>query len=192
MHIINKQMIALVMGLLNADIPENYYYHNYAHTQNVIDNAILIAKAENCNPSELKLITTAALWHDTGYIKVYNGHEKASCELVKKYLPSFQYSAKEIFQIEGMIMATKIPQSPKNKLEQILADADLAYLGQENAAVLANKLFRELHEINPELTKEMWNITEIDFLQNHQYFTNYCKIHTQPGKSSYLNTLITQ
>ena len=36
---------------------------------------------------------------------------------------------KDIEIICGIIMATKIPQRPKNYLEEIICDADLNYLG---------------------------------------------------------------
>lgn len=55
-----------------------------------------------------------------------------------------------------MIMATKIPQSPKNKLEEIIADADLEYLGTDEAAKKADDFFKELHHLHPSLTKEEW------------------------------------
>ena len=190
MHIINRQMVALVTGLLSTDIPETYYYHNFAHTQNVMRYVEVIGHAENCSTTEIRLLLTAALWHDTGYINIYKGHEAESCILAEKHLPVFGYPTAEIKKIIGMIMATKTPQSPKNRLEQIIADADLAYLGSDDVTLLANNLYRELHELNPLLTKQMWNTTEINFLQNHQYFTLYCKLHTQPGKLRYLKRLL--
>jgi hypothetical protein len=89
-----------------------------------------------------------------------------------------------------MIMATKIPQSPQNKLEEILADADLEYLGTNKAAVQANNLFKELNALNSKLTKEAWNKTEIDFLTTHHYFSKYCKENKEHNKQSYLKSLI--
>ena len=49
--------------------------------------------------------------------------------MAKEELPKFGLSEKDIELICGMIMATKIPQNPKTKLEKIIADADLEYLG---------------------------------------------------------------
>ena len=89
-----------------------------------------------------------------------------------------------------MIMATKIPQSPKTKLEKILADADLEYLGTDKAAVLANHLFNELKALNPLLTEEAWNKTEIDFLTAHPFFTGYCKENKEQAKQAYLKSLV--
>lgn len=191
MHI-KQDMVDFVINLLNDKIPGTYYYHNIEHTLYVMHNVVEIGKAENCTDEEIELLKTAALWHDTGYISTYNGHEEESCVLVQQYLPGYGYDADDIIRICGMIMATKIPQSPKNKLEEIIADADLAYLGTAQAAVLANNLFKELDALNPLLTKASWNKMEISFLKNHHYFTAYCKQNRQQVKNDYLNLLIKQ
>ncbi len=187
---INHPMQKMALDILKNKIPATYFYHNVAHTLSVIANAEEIGKFENCTPQELELLYTAALWHDTGYATIYEGHEEESCKLVKKYLPAFGYSKAAIIKINGMIMATKIPQTPQNKLEAIIADADLAYLGEHQAPKLANNLFREVKALNPMLTKEDWKETEISFLKEHQFFTAYCKKHKQPGKLHYLNSLL--
>ena len=87
-------------------------------------------------------------------------------------------------------MATKIPQSPQNKLEEIIADADLEYLGTDNAESQAASLYRETRSLHPGLTEEAWNEIQISFLQKHHYFTSYCKAFTEPGRSAYLAKLI--
>ena len=43
-------------------------------------------------------------------------------------------------------MATKMPQAPQNKLQQIICDADLYYLGTDTYLSKSNKLYKELHE----------------------------------------------
>lgn len=189
MHI-KKEMVDFVIQLLKNKIPKTYYYHNVEHTLYVMNNVQVIGRAEKCTHREIMLLKTAALWHDTGYINIYKGHEEESCKLSRKYLPGYGYNEKEIEMICGMIMATKIPNNPKNNLEDIIVDADLAYLGTEMAAKYANNLFKELHMLNPQLTKENWNKTEIDFLQSHRYYTNYCLKHRLPNKIAYLDSLI--
>lgn len=186
---INEQMIDFVIDLLKSRIPGTYYYHNYKHSLYVMEKVLEIGHHEKCSEKELDLLATAALWHDTGYINVYKGHEEESCRLVQKYLPDFGYSESDIEKIFGMIMATKIPQSPKNKLEEIVADADLEYLGTDNAAEMANDLFKELNALNAMLSMEAWNKTEFDFLTNHHYFTGFCKENKQPKKEAYLSSL---
>ena len=189
MHI--KQLMEdFVINLLKSKIPPTYFYHNYEHTLYVLDKTVEIAQHENCTAKEMELLTAAAMWHDTGYINTYDGHEEESCNLAKQYLPGYGFSAEDIIPLCGMIMATRIPQSPQNKLEEIIADADLEYLGTESAGIKADLLFKELQHLNPSLTKADWNKTQISFLQNHHYFTGFCKENSEPVKAAYLSKLL--
>jgi uncharacterized protein len=175
---------------LRNNLPEKYYYHNPEHTLYVQEKALEIGRHEMCTEEELELLSAAALWHDTGYIRMYNHHEEQSCLLAKQNLPEYGYSATDIDLICGMIMATKMPQFPKTKLEEIVADADLEYLGTASFEVKSESLFYELQSINPLLTEVKWNQKQILFLQNHQYFTRFCKENREPVKQVYLNKLL--
>ena len=73
MHI-NKQMNDFVINLLKSGITATYRYHNYEHSLYVMQQAVEIGKQVNCSEKELELLSTAALWHDTGYLKIYTGH----------------------------------------------------------------------------------------------------------------------
>ncbi len=183
-------MQQFVIDMLKEKLPVNYYYHNYEHTLYVLKNAIEIGTQEKCTEYEIELLTVAALWHDTGYINTYKGHEEESCLLAKKHLPSYGYSDCDIAKINGMIMATKILQTPTNKLEEILADADLEYLGTTAAAEIADLLFKELQSLNPALTAEAYNTLQINFLNSHHYFTNYCKENKDPIRNAYHKKLM--
>ena len=189
MHI-NKQMNDFVINLLKSEIPATYYYHNYEHSLYVMQKAAEIGMHENCSDIELELLSVAALWHDTGYVNIYTGHEEESCTLARQYLPGYGYATEDVNTICGMIMATKIQQSPKNKLEEIIAYADLEYLSSAGAGIKADNLFKELRSINPLLTKEEWNRIQVSFLQQHHYFTRFCKENREPLKQIYLNRLL--
>lgn len=186
----NLLMKKFLLSLLESKLNKTYFFHNVCHTLYVMEKAFEIAQHENCTTAEIELVCTAALWHDVGFINIYDGHEEEGCKLVQKYLPEFGFFASSINLICGMIRATKIPQSPKNKLEQILADADLEYLGTANAASIANELFKELKFLDPLLSIAQWNQMQISFLQKHCYFTNYCKENKENTKQSYLKKLI--
>lgn len=186
----NRKMIDFVVDLLNSNLNKYYYYHNVEHTLYVMEKATEIAQQQNCSAAEIELVRAAALWHDTGFIHIHEGHEEEGCNLVQKYLPDFGYTDDSIKIICGMILATRIPQSPANKLEEILADADLEYLGTVNAASIANKLFKENKSFNPHLTAAQFNQIQIFFLHNHQYFTSFCKENKEHIKQAYLKKLI--
>jgi len=181
-----EHMKDFVISMLKNNLSEFLYYHNYEHTLYVLEKVLEIGRYEKCTEEELELITTAALWHDTGYIKTYNNHEEESCLMARHYLPEYGYSATDIENVCSMIMATKIPQLPKTKSEEILADADLEYMGTATFEIKADSLFREMKFINPALTLEKWNEVQISFLQKHHYFTRFCNEYREPVKKLHL------
>jgi len=185
----NENIRNFIVQLLNTHIPETYYYHNLSHTLYVEQQCLEIGKHEHCSKEELKLLSIAALWHDTGYINTYQKHEEESCKLAQHYLPNFGITPSEIDIICGMIMATKIPQKPKTKLEEIIADADLEYLSTAMAPTLAKHLFKEINTLNPNITPQQWNETEIKFISEHHYFTKYCQENKEVLKQGYLKSL---
>jgi len=182
-------MYDFVVQFLKDKLPEEYSYHNPEHTIDVFEKALEIGRYERCTPEELDWLSAAALWHDTGYINKYKHHEEESCRLATVYLPEYGYSKAEIDTICNMIMATKIPQKPVNKLEEIIADADLEYLGTANYPVKSEQMYRELKTLDPDLTKEKWVEMQKTFLSNHQYFTGFCKRFREPVKQQQITKI---
>ena len=70
-----------------------------------------------------------------------------------------------------MIRATRIPQSPKTQSEQILADADLNYLGRDDFFAISHKLYLELLHLGIVSDETEWDTIQIGFIESHRYFT---------------------
>jgi len=179
-----------ILDLMRSSLPESLYYHGLHHTLDVKDAAAILAKEEGITdlPS-LNLLRTAALFHDSGFMKVYKDHEEKGCEIARTELPEFGYSNVEIELICGMIMATKIPQNPKNHLEQIICDADLDYLGRSDFEPVAKTLFHELKSRDLISDEAQWNLIQIQFLESHYYHTNSAKARRNDEKQKHLNHL---
>jgi len=165
------QVYSFLIQKLESDLPAYLTYHNATHTKSVIEAAEHLAVAENIPGEDLVLLKTAALFHDAGYLQQYNGHEERSCDLARKYLPDYGYTSAQIETVCGMILVTKLPSSPSDQLGQILCDADLYYLGTEQYAIYAEKLFQEFKKIGTAITKIDWNLKQIEFLTAHAYYT---------------------
>jgi PAS domain S-box-containing protein len=179
-----------IFNRLYKELPPTLLYHGPHHTPDVMNAAMIIAETENLNAEEISLLRVAVAYHDCGFIYIYKDHEERGCEIARESLPSFGFSEKQIEIICGMIMATKIPQTPKNKLEEIIGDADLDYLGREDVYPIAQTLFDEL-KVHANLTDEKkWDEIQIDFLKIHKYHTNYSLKKRNPPKQQYLDELI--
>ena len=70
-----------------------------------------------------------------------------------------------------LIMATKLPPSPRNKLEEIMCDADLDYLGRSDMIPVSNSLYLEMKERSMIKSMNDWNSLQMKFISGHQYFT---------------------
>jgi predicted metal-dependent HD superfamily phosphohydrolase len=166
-------------------LPSHLTYHNLDHTAYVLEKAIFLANQSQVDAYDLELLKLAALFHDTGFIDNPKDHEEKGCGIARSYL-SEEYSEEQLLKISGMIMATKIPQSPTNHLENILADADLEYLGTDLFEQIGENLFQELKHFNPNFTEQAWDELQLVFMQKHHYHTEYCRQNREPKKQENL------
>lgn len=178
-----------ILSKLENELKPNLYYHSINHTLDVCEAALRIGKMEKVKQEDLLLIETAALFHDSGIMKVYKGHELASIDLIRQVLPDFDYSKKHLEKIEKMIIATQLPQKPPDKLSEILCDADLDYLGRDDFYINALCLYREWYELGIRMTLKEWYELQITFLSNHTYFTDSALSLRQEKKYFHLNQI---
>lgn len=177
-----------ILEKLKTELPKNLYYHGIHHTIKVYNIALELIKHEALSDYDALLLKTAVLFHDSGLILQSDEHEQIGCRYAKEILPKFGYTGEEIEKICGIIMATRIPQSPKTKLEEIICDADLDYLGRNDFEELSENLFKELNHLKP-MSREQWIKMEIQFLEEHQYFTEYSKKLRGEKKKEHLKLL---
>lgn len=176
-HIINR---------LRHELPADLRYHCLEHTLHVIDAAKTIAEAEQLEANMLELLITAAAYHDCGFLVTYQKHEEAGCKIAQEVLPQYGFTDAQIQIITGLIMATKVPQTPLTKAERILCDADLDYLGGDNYEEIANGLFEELLLHGFAITEENWQQIQINFLEAHHYWTSFSQSNKAPKKAEVL------
>jgi predicted metal-dependent HD superfamily phosphohydrolase len=178
-----------VISLLEKELDPRLGYHNVAHTLDVLHQAVVIAKEEEIKDEhELLLIKTAAVFHDTGFLQVYKGHEEKGCEIAEAFLKNL-LGKEDIAMICGMIMATKIPQSPKNLFEKIICDADLDYLGRDDFEPISQRLYREFISFNIIPADAVWNKVQVGFFESHHYFTATSQKKRAAKKSEHLQKL---
>lgn len=158
---------------LETNLPPELSYHSVHHTIDVTEQGERIALAENIHSEEdIYLLKIACLFHDSGFLFTYNNHELMGCKIAEETLPEYGITSKELKIINGLIMATCIPQSPKNKLEEIICDADLDYLGRDDFFKISSKLFEELKALKILETENEWRHVQVKFFGQHSYFTD--------------------
>ena len=169
----------------------NLVYHNLMHTQQVVQAAAQIAAHYRLQDDELLAVYVAAWFHDAGYLLGEgNAHEENGAKEALAFLKEQQAPENVQQLVQGAILATKMPQSPKNLVEQIVCDADLSHLGSKTFSD-RNKLLR--HEIELTYQKEIppvnWLANNITFLSAHHYWTDYAQTKFRQQKEENLEKL---
>ena len=186
-------LVDRVLTELRTGLSSHLTYHNVQHTLDVMEQADAIANREGIlDANDFLLIKLAALYHDTGFLEVYKGHEEVSCVKATRELSAAGLSAAAIVHICGMIMATKIPQQPQNLFEQILADADLDYFGRTDFFSISNKLRTEFIDHKIVDTDAAFDTLQLRFLESHSYFTTSSRSLRAPVKQLHYETLLQQ
>ncbi|TFH39620.1 MAG: HD domain-containing protein, partial [Bacteroidia bacterium] len=123
-----KEVKIFVTSILTSELSDKCLFHTINHTLDVLKNAEFIGRYSMLNEEDMNLLRISALFHDVGYVNAYDGHERYSAERATAFLRSKNIEEKSIDIIEGAILSTRMPQSPKNEISKILCDSDLMYL----------------------------------------------------------------
>ncbi|MEE9449559.1 MAG: Pycsar system effector family protein [Ignavibacteriaceae bacterium] len=165
-------------------------YHNITHTAEVVKAVIEIAKAMNVSAEDIELLQIAAWFHDLGYKDKCIGHEDVSVDYANKFLSDNNFPEKKIEKVVLLIRATKVPHNPQNLLEEIICDADLHHLGEKNFEE-KGELYRcevEKKE-NISFTQEEWLKKNLQFFNQHKFFTPYAKSSFETQKNININKI---
>ncbi len=178
-----------LLKFLKQRLPKDLHYHGIHHTEYVTQTAERIALAEGIRGEALLIIKTAALFHDAGFVEQYNHNESTGATMAKTWLPKYGYTPEQVAQVCDLVMATRVPQEPKNQLQRIICDADLFYLGSPNFHAVADTLFQELKDRQVVQNKRDWDAVQIKFLTQHTYHTDFANKKAQPGKLRHLEEI---
>lgn len=198
-HTIRLRPSALL--LLRADLKEHrleavrdysqkhmptHRYHNYAHIEDVVRTCDRLADSEGVATSERQLLKAAAYLHDIIYIPFGKRNEEASADLAGELLPKLGYSRGEVEQVKSMILATKLPTTPRNLLERIICDADLDNFGRED-------FLERCEDVRKELGIEDrigWLQGTLQLMMSHRYYTDSAKSERDPKKAENMQAVI--
>ena len=124
--------------------------------------------SEDILDDDARLLKTASLYHDTGYIfgdEEY--HEYKSVIIAREELHSFEFSEYEIEEICRLIISTISGKEPLDILENIMRDADLEYLGRDYYPYVSELLRRERS-----ILLSIWKREQIICLERHKFVTS--------------------
>lgn len=170
-----------LLSTLEKNLPRHLTYHTLEHTIDVANVCNTYINYYKLEEEKAKLLRIAAIGHDFGYIISPIEHEERSIKNLSDILPSI-LTPEEIELVNGMIRATKVPQRPTNFLEEIIADADLDYLGRTDYDLVSQRLYKEFQYFDVVNNQEAWLDLQIKFLENHKFHTSFACEFRKPLK----------
>lgn len=182
--------INYALSRLENELSPQFLYHSFTHTRDdVLVAARKFAKRSQLSATDRHLLEVGAVFHDIGFLYLTNGHEQRGAELAQEILPGFGFSNPQIEQISSMILATRLPQSPCNLLEELLADADLDVLGRDDFLERNELLRQEIALAGKTFSDEQWYAQQLKFLESHTYFSEAARHVRGKGKNKNINLL---
>jgi CheY-like chemotaxis protein/class 3 adenylate cyclase/predicted metal-dependent HD superfamily phosphohydrolase len=157
---------------LEHELDPQLTYHNLWHTRDeVLPATRRLAASSGIEAEDMRLLEVGAVYHDIGFLVQRHEHEQAGADLVAEVLPQFGFTPEQIAVVQGMIMATRFPQSAQTPLEEILADADMDVLGREDFLSRSQALRDEFDASGTAHSDRGWYRRQLVFLESHCYFT---------------------
>jgi predicted metal-dependent HD superfamily phosphohydrolase len=179
-----------ISALLAEKLSQNIIYHNFDHASQVKKYAETIGEHTGLSPEEMNILRICALFHDTGYVTSYKNNTEESIKIATGFLSEHEIAAESIDHIAEIIRATHQPQSPKDRVAEVICDADMMYLATERALEEFDLLYDENALHKPGFDKKpVFEKRCIDLFAAHTYFTEYGKTFLQPGKDDAVKRL---
>src|SRR5688572_5838012 len=151
-------------------------FHDINHTEIVVSRAKEIAAHYNLSERQMLIIFAAAWFHDVGHLFTTPArHEEKSVELMKNFMTANTDDQELIAEIEGCILATRMPRNPTNILQQIICDADTYHFGTKDFKLTNRLNLEECKLRNGSLNKKDFDKKTLEMLKEHQFYTAYSK-----------------
>ena len=173
--IINLKLREKIHKDFSEKLDKKYHYHNLDHTKRVVKSAIKIGASYDLSDEQWKVLLTACLLHDFGFIKSHINHEETGADIAGSILTEYGYNHEEIISVKSLILVTEAIAIPNNKLESIIRDSDLEYLGSNDFEKISEKLKDEWLVCDVVSSEEEFYKLQLDFLINHQFHTEYMR-----------------
>lgn len=172
------------------DLSSDLHYHGAHHTFAVVKAAAQLAASEGISKHEYNLLLTAAYFHDSGFLFEYKSNEPFATQLTKEVLPQFDYSEREIHEVNKIILATQSHIKPETLLEKIMCDADHDYIGTDEYHTIAGTLRKELVTQGVTYDDLEWIKVQHTYLTTqHKYYTETANRIRLPKKEEIIEQL---
>lgn len=168
-----KATRAWVQTHYEANVPDQYVYHNFQHTLDVVQAVNEISEYYELTQKEKELLLIAAYFHDAGYDQGAFGHEDRGKAYARKFLTDRELPEENILIVEEIIEATRPQSTASTLLQKILRDADFSHVGSDQYWDRCSRVRQEILLTKQDfMAEDEWVDFELNFIQNHQFNTD--------------------
>ena len=114
--LINLKLREKIHKDFSEKLDKKYIYHNLDHTKRVVKSAIKIGASYDLSEEQWKVLITACLLHDFGFIKSHIKHEETGADIAGSILTEYGYNQDQIKSVKSLILVTESIAIPNNKL----------------------------------------------------------------------------
>lgn len=195
-EILELPEVSEALDLLD-DLPEYLKYHNKGHTLSVIHEAVLFAVAASESEEVIKMLATAAAWHDVGYLKQHENNEPIAVDIFKESEAFDSFSEDQQQEIIASILDTQLkinedgPHIEQDRSQYgYLLDADTSNFGKEEFWTANRQVAEELGvNLEDEAARKEFLLFTLSLLKNHTWKTPVAEALRQKKKEENLAKL---
>ncbi len=165
-----------VRRYFSKHMPGRMLFHDLEHTLTVARSAKEIGRGSGLRGKDLLLVELAALFHDTGYAVIHEGHEEESAKLGAAWMHARGAGPGEIKAVSSLILATRSGHVARGLPQRVLRDSDSAKAGQADFLEKGERLRAELTASSGrKIAAAAWSLENLAYLEKHRFLTPYAR-----------------
>lgn len=177
------------------EMSEKVVFHDLRRTRQLVKGVKEIIAVEQVTEEERELLLVSAWMMNTGFKDVEKYQkEKAdipllaycmscSVKLTERYLRSIEYPEYKMQKVLNTIKNAAPMTEPTNHLERILKDAFFVFFAKKGAKKEMKLMYEEsLLTGATTVSKGTWFEIVLDYLEKHNYYTDYGRNHLEEHK----------
>lgn len=186
-----EEIEAYVTQLFQKHETEKQLFYNLARTCEVVSRTEEIAANVSLSDSDRFVLLAAAWFQNTGRLfSTAGAPTEKSVDVARSFFATNPPADDGLTEkIETLVRYTAFTRPPENVREEVLHDANTYYLSQDNFKKL-NKALRKEERLKGSNKDLNWKQNTLAFLNQHNYYTPYCRTKLEKKKLSNIAALM--
>lgn len=161
---------------LQENLSPAYLFHNFEHTEEVVEVALKLSSQAKLNETEREKLLLAACFQYTGYVENKENFQDYSVQTAKRYLQGQGYASEKQKNICELILQNQAKNSPKTLLDKLLHDASWSFLGRKRFDRKQKLLRIQEENLSEEhISQIVWHQKILKILENHHFYTSWAQ-----------------